>query len=101
MSRFSATVSGSWLPLYLTITYSSSFYFNHVRMSMLDKFRKGAQKAGIQATAFLKEGSSKLANESQHFVQGFTLPGEAEKAAKVLESFLGTLFFEGAFPCPQ
>ena len=92
MSRFSATVSGSWLPLYLTITYSSSFYFNHVRMSMLDKFRKGAQKAGIQATAFLKEGSSKLANESQHFVQGFTLPGEAEKAAKVLESFLGTLF---------
>ncbi|KAM5538711.1 hypothetical protein V8D89_007740 [Ganoderma adspersum] len=57
-------------------------------MSMLDKFRKGAQKAGIQATAFLKEGSSKLANESQHFVQGFTLPGEAEKAAKVLESFL-------------
>ena len=58
-------------------------------MSMLDKFRKGAQKAGIQATAFLKEGSSKLANESQHFVQGFTLPGEAEKSAKILESFLG------------
>ncbi|KAI0712512.1 hypothetical protein C8Q76DRAFT_735003 [Earliella scabrosa] len=57
-------------------------------MSMLDKFRKGAQKAGIQATAFLKEGSNKLANESQHFVQGFTLPGEADKAAKILESFL-------------
>ncbi|KAI0647784.1 DUF500-domain-containing protein [Trametes maxima] len=57
-------------------------------MSMLDKFRKGAQKAGIQATAFIKEGSNKLANESQHFVQGFSLPGEAEKAAKILESFL-------------
>ncbi|KAI0357464.1 DUF500-domain-containing protein [Trametes cingulata] len=57
-------------------------------MSMLDKFRKGAQKAGMQATAFLKEGSNKLANESQHFVQGFSLPGEAEKAAKILESFL-------------
>ncbi|KAI0632397.1 DUF500-domain-containing protein [Trametes polyzona] len=57
-------------------------------MSMLDKFRKGAQKAGIQATAFLKEGSNRLANESQHFVQGFSLPGEAEKAAKILESFL-------------
>ncbi|KAI0771202.1 DUF500-domain-containing protein [Trametes elegans] len=57
-------------------------------MSMLDKFRKGAQKAGIQATAFLKEGSNKLANESQHFVQGFSLPGEAEKAAKILASFL-------------
>ena len=60
---------------------------------MLDKFRKGAQKAGIQATAFLKEGSNKLANESQHFVQGFTLPGEAEKAAKILESFLGAARF--------
>ncbi|KAI0373718.1 DUF500-domain-containing protein [Pilatotrama ljubarskyi] len=57
-------------------------------MSMLDKFRKGAQKAGMQASAFLKEGSNKLANESQHFVQGFSLPGEAEKAAKILESFL-------------
>ncbi|KAI9059264.1 DUF500-domain-containing protein [Trametes coccinea BRFM310] len=57
-------------------------------MSMLDKFRKGAQKAGIQASAFLKEGSSRIANESQHFVQGFSLPGEAEKAAKILASFL-------------
>ncbi|KAH9851505.1 DUF500-domain-containing protein [Lenzites betulinus] len=57
-------------------------------MSMLDKFRKGAQKAGIQASAFLKEGGNRLANESQHFVQGFSLPGEAEKAAKILESFL-------------
>ncbi|OBZ68888.1 hypothetical protein A0H81_11169 [Grifola frondosa] len=57
-------------------------------MSMLDKFRAGAQKAGIQASAFLREGSSKIANESQHFAQGFSLPGEAEKAAKTLESFL-------------
>lgn len=60
-------------------------------MSMLDKFRRGAQKAGIQATAFIKEGSNRLANESQQFAQGFTLPGEAEKAAKILESFLGVL----------
>jgi SH3 domain-containing YSC84-like protein 1 len=58
-------------------------------MSMLDKFRKGAQKAGVQATAFLKEGSSRIANESHSFSQGFTLPGEAEKAAKILASFLG------------
>ena len=58
-------------------------------MSMLDKFRRGAQKAGIQASAFLKEGSSKLANESHNFTQGSTLPGEAEKAAKILASFLG------------
>lgn len=55
---------------------------------MLDKFRKGAQKAGIQATALVKEGSSRVASGSRDFVQGFTLPGEAEKAAKILESFL-------------
>ncbi|KAG1766182.1 hypothetical protein EDD22DRAFT_774239 [Suillus occidentalis] len=57
-------------------------------MSMLDKFRRGAQKAGIQATALVKEGSSRMASGSRDFVQGFTLPGEAEKAAKILESFL-------------
>ncbi|KIJ53514.1 hypothetical protein M422DRAFT_25383 [Sphaerobolus stellatus SS14] len=57
-------------------------------MSFLDKFRKGAEKAGIQATAFLKDTSSKAATESRGFIQGFTLPGESEKAAKILESFL-------------
>ncbi|KAG2039523.1 hypothetical protein BDR03DRAFT_859590 [Suillus americanus] len=57
-------------------------------MSMLDKFKRGAQKAGIQATALVKEGSSRVATGSRDFVQGFTLPGEAEKAAKILESFL-------------
>jgi SH3 domain-containing YSC84-like protein 1 len=58
---------------------------------MLDKFRKGAEKAGMQATAFLKEGGSRAASESRGFVQGFSLPGESEKAAKILESFLGVL----------
>ena len=58
-------------------------------MSMLDKFRRGAAKAGVQASAFLREGSGRLANESHNFAQGFTLPGEAEKAAKILGSFLG------------
>ncbi|KAJ8593019.1 DUF500-domain-containing protein [Rhizopogon salebrosus TDB-379] len=57
-------------------------------MSMLDKFRRGAQKAGMQATAIVKEGSSRVASGSREFVQTFTLPGEAEKAAKILESFL-------------
>ena len=56
---------------------------------MLNKFRVAAEKAGIQATAFLKESSNKVANESRDFVQGFSLPGEAEKAAKILETFLG------------
>jgi len=58
-------------------------------MSMLDKFRKGAQKAGIQATAFVQAGSTKVASGSRDFVQTFSLPGEAEKAANILDSFLG------------
>jgi len=57
-------------------------------MSVLDKFRKGAQKAGIQATAFMQASSTKVASGSREFVQGFSLPGEAEKAAKILDSFL-------------
>ncbi|KAN0123540.1 Family of unknown function (DUF500) domain containing protein [Russula decolorans] len=57
-------------------------------MSVLDKFRKGAVKAGIQATAFIKDGSSRVQSSSQSFAQGFSLPGEAEKAAKILATFL-------------
>jgi len=56
-------------------------------MSLLDKFRQGAQKAGIQATAFVQNSSSKVASGSNKFMQGFSLPGEAEKAANILESF--------------
>lgn len=55
---------------------------------MLDKFKKGAQKAGIQATAFVQASSTKVASGSRDFVHGFSLPGEAEKAAKILDSFL-------------
>ncbi|KAF7298843.1 Ysc84 domain-containing protein [Mycena indigotica] len=57
-------------------------------MSLLDKFRKGAQKAGIQATAFAQTSGNKIASGSRDLVQGFSLPGEAEKAAKILDSFL-------------
>lgn len=59
-------------------------------MSVLDKFKKGAVKAGIQASGFFKESSSRVQSSSQSFAQGFSLPGEAEKAAKILESFLGS-----------
>lgn len=58
-------------------------------MSMLQKFKKGAEKAGMQATAFLGTAGIKVASESRGFVQGFSLPGESEKAAKILQSFLG------------
>lgn len=57
--------------------------------SVLDKFRKGAQKAGIQATAFARDSSTKFATGSRDFVQTFSLPGEAEKSAKILDTFLG------------
>jgi hypothetical protein len=62
-------------------------------MALLDKFKRGAQKAGIQATAFLKESGTKITAETRDFAQGFTLPGEAEKAAKILTSFLGMLCY--------
>ncbi|KAL9711172.1 hypothetical protein Ac2012v2_005712 [Leucoagaricus gongylophorus] len=57
-------------------------------MSFLDKFRKGAQKAGMQATAFVQTSSVKVASGSKELIQSFSLPGEAEKAANILESFL-------------
>lgn len=72
-------------------------------MSVLDKFRKGAQKAGLQASAFVQASSTKVASGSRDFVHGFSLPGEAEKAAKILDSFLGafvhiTLFCVSTHP---
>lgn len=56
--------------------------------SLLDRFRKGAEKAAIQASAFAQTSATKIASESKGFAQGFSLPGEAEKAANILESFL-------------
>ncbi|KAI5885430.1 uncharacterized protein SCHCODRAFT_02644724 [Schizophyllum commune H4-8] len=44
--------------------------------------------AGLQATAFMHTSGNRLASEGREFVQGFSLPGEAEKAAKILDRFL-------------
>jgi len=55
---------------------------------MLDKFRKGAQKAGMQATSFVQRSSTQVASGAQGFAQTFNLPGESEKAANILSSFL-------------
>ena len=57
---------------------------------MFDKIRKGAEKAGQSAGTFLNNAGSKVVAESRGLAQGFTLPGEAEKAARILESFLGS-----------
>lgn len=69
--------------------YQSCPPLHQASMAFLDKFRAGAQKAAIQATAFAKDSSTKVASGSRDFVQGFSLPGEADKAAKILDSFLG------------
>ena len=45
----------------------------------------------MQATAFASNTGMKFANGGKQFAQTFTLPGEAEKAAKILQSFLGVL----------
>lgn len=65
-------------------------------MALLAKFRQGAQKAGIQATAFLKESGTKISSESRDFAQGFSLPGEADKAARILSAFLGMYLVSNA-----
>lgn len=56
---------------------------------MLAKFKQTAEKAGFQAAAFAHNTGTKVAHETRGLAQGFTLPGEADKAAKILASFLG------------
>jgi hypothetical protein len=74
----------------LAVSQQSAFSCISNRMSMFDKFRKGAQKAGVQATSFVQRSSTQVASGAQGFAQTFNLPGESEKAANILSSFLGT-----------
>ena len=59
-------------------------------MSLFDKFRIGAQKAGTQASTFVQRSSRDVATGAHGFAHSFSLPGESEKAANILASFLGT-----------
>ncbi len=62
-------------------------------MSMLDKFKKGAQKAGIQATAFVQASSTKVASGVKGLCAWVQSPWRSrEKAAKILDSFLGASY---------
>ncbi|RSH81902.1 uncharacterized protein EHS24_008099 [Apiotrichum porosum] len=56
--------------------------------SFFDKVKTQASSAGAQASTMFQEGSSRAASGSQSFMQGFSLPGESQKAAKILRSFL-------------
>lgn len=84
-------VATGWAATLSSATHSNPLSYTFT--SMLNKFRQGAQRAGSQASVFLRDGSTKIANESANFVQGFSLPGEAEKAARILQSFLGKLSY--------
>ena len=53
------------------------------------KMRDTAQGVGAQAATFVQEGSARAATGSQGLMQSFSLPGEAQKAAKILRGFLG------------
>ncbi|KAF6755784.1 SH3 domain-containing protein [Ephemerocybe angulata] len=53
--------------------------------SPLDKFRKGAQKAGIQATAFLQQSSNKIASGSREILEAFLAdPDKPESALNAI-----------------
>jgi len=56
--------------------------------SFLGKLKDGAQAAGAQAQTMIKDGSAMAASGGSNLMQGFTLPGEADKAAKILRHFL-------------
>ncbi|WOO83340.1 SH3 domain-containing protein [Vanrija pseudolonga] len=56
--------------------------------NFLNKVKTGAQSAGAQAAAFAQEGTARAQSGSSNIMQGFSLPGESQKAAKILKSFL-------------
>ncbi|KAE8209946.1 hypothetical protein CF327_g6123 [Tilletia walkeri] len=57
-------------------------------MSMLDRFRSAAQKAGVQASAFAQNAGRQAQEQARVAQAGFSLPKECERAAKILQSFL-------------
>lgn len=58
-------------------------------MPFLNTLVAGAQNLQRNATAFGQKGSRQMVSGSNSLIQGFSLPGEAEKAADILKSFLG------------
>lgn len=54
----------------------------------MDKLKSGVREAGAQADAMWKEGSARAGAGSSNFMQGFSLPGESQKAAKIMRTFL-------------
>jgi len=56
--------------------------------SILGKAQAAASAAGQTASVMMKNGSAAAAAGGSSMMQGFSLPGEAQKAAKILQSFL-------------
>lgn len=59
---------------------------------MLNKWKAAAQKAGQQAQAFGIEVQREAASGGAQALASFTLPKECEKAAKILNSCVRSLF---------
>jgi len=57
---------------------------------MFDRIKSTAQKAVQQGGLLLNEGTQRVAAGGQGFAASFSLQGEAEKAAKILASFLAS-----------
>jgi len=56
--------------------------------NLVGKVRSGASAAAGQASSMLKDGSAMASTGGSNLMQGFSLPGESQKAAKILKSFL-------------
>jgi lipid-binding SYLF domain-containing protein len=54
----------------------------------MKKFQAAASKVGTQATAFAQTTGQQLNQQAKLAQQGFSLPKECEKAARILQSFL-------------
>ncbi|KAL7420738.1 hypothetical protein Q5752_004689 [Cryptotrichosporon argae] len=55
---------------------------------MWSKVRTKAQGVGAQAASLVQEGGARASSGSQGLLQSFSLPGESQKAAKILRGFL-------------
>ncbi|EIW67594.1 hypothetical protein TREMEDRAFT_40282 [Tremella mesenterica DSM 1558] len=55
---------------------------------MFNKVKNQAAAAGQHASALLKNGTTRASAGGSSLMQSFSLPGESQKAAKILQSFL-------------
>ncbi|WFD30887.1 hypothetical protein MSPP1_001911 [Malassezia sp. CBS 17886] len=57
-------------------------------MSYMDRIKLAARKAGTQASLFAQNATREIETQSRAVQAGFSLPGECERASRILQSFL-------------